>query len=146
VFTSWWRHSLVYTDVWGYQSLPSQYRYLAAPNFVQSLAKLAEIFFQNVLTIAAISMLLLQGDNLWLITLFFVLAVFLVHLPALMLYGTVFAGFFLLLILVVTPFFPLIIANSPYALYLLFAIHVSMYPLRLILLKTKTELARRNPC
>lgn len=141
-FSMFWHRCISPTHLFGHNTIPPEYQYLAAPSVTASVAKLAEIIFQNVLVFSLLTPALQSGMAPLMVSVWFTAVALLVHVPALWLYGRVFAGFFLGLIALLAPLFPFIILSSSSALALLFAIHVLMYPLRLMVLfvlgQTKT--------
>ena len=114
-------------------SLPTTYQGLLQPKISGSITKVADIFFQDV-TALAIIILLLSSLSLTMTTLVFVLVVFTIHIPGLLLFGRVYGGVFLVFSTGFAFFIPYLIQSVSFGWHIMYIVHSLMYPVMMLLM------------
>jgi hypothetical protein len=121
---------------WGVQALGGAYTGLLAPRLSGVSVKIIEIFFQDIVLLS-ISLGLLETHSILFSSFCVVLVVFLVHLPGIYFLGRVYGVIFTVLATLFAVAVPTLVSSTSGAFYLIFSVHMLMYPVIMLLLQTR---------
>ena len=134
----WWTHFFA-SDLKYVQTVPSAYRDITCLSWRGAVPKTLEVLIQDMSAWLIVGGLFILFDSLLVVIALFSVAVFLLHVPGLHLFGSVYGGYFLVVATMMSVVVPLVYTFGQVGFLLTYAIHLLGYIVMYISFSERTS-------